>query len=422
MAEAHLLNLIGLLWSVLLGLLLPLGVGRMAVSIHRGEEKRTAGRLLLAGLLILPLSLVAGFSLQYGAIHLPQLGEPPHTAWQWAPWGEGSGLLAWAGPGVPPTPGRMALLLLQVVGASVVVLIALAPLRCLPTPALVGCTVVIGGLLYPLWGHWVWGGGWLAAVGRSAYLGHGVVDWGGAGRYALGGLLALSGLLALHRRGRPPEADPQPPQSPSLGGTFLTLLGIAGLNLAGAWGVGPQLPLVALNTWAGAAAGGLVALLYMAFVTARPQSGMAGRGLVAGAAASAALAPFAPPTTLLLVGAAAGLLTILATFFLQKFADLEDPTGTTLPFAIGGLWGLLAVGLFADGRFGQGWNGVGAGRYLGIAGQGVGGIALLAPGRAADYGQLTAQLLGCSLLLLLGLGLGWLLFRLSMAQPVEEDL
>jgi Amt family ammonium transporter len=79
------------------------------------------------------------------------------------------------------------------------------------------------------------------------------------------------------------------------------------------------------------------------------------------------------------------------------------------------------VGLFSDGTLGQGLNGIGKDAYLGVAGQGVSGIALLAPGLAPDTGQLIAQVLGLLVIVVLALGPGWLIFRLGSIRPSAQE-
>ncbi len=419
MSEQVLMNLFWVLLTALLGLALPVGIGLMACSTSGPKGPWLRGRLLLAALLAILISFACGFSLQYGAIHAPQLGEQTQEAWRPEPFGAGSGLLAWAGPGLPEplVPGRMALFALQVVGTMTVVALALAPLReRLPNMGLLLVTLVIAGILYPLLGNWVWGGGWLSAVGRTAYLGHGLVDWAGAGvHYALGGLLALAGLIAGRARvERGAEAGP------SLGSALLVVLGMTALHLAAPWEMLSRSALVVVNTWIGAAAAAVAAAAYMAFATGRLQPAMLARGLIAGAAASGALAPYAPPATLILVGAVAGLLVCLGSYLLEGVWKLDDRGGIVSSFGFGGLWGLLAVGLLANGSYGQGLYGIGSDRYLGVAGQGVSGIALLAQGMVPDWGQLAAQVLGLLVVVVLALGPGWLLFRLAYIRPREE--
>jgi len=410
-----LLNLSFVLLMSLLGLAVPAGVARLSGRALGEKDSAISGRLLLAGILTLLISFACGFSLQYGSIHAPSLGEVPRAAWEWAPLGAGSGLLSWSGPLVPADPGRLVLFCFQAVGAATVVVLALAPV-CgrMPGPSFVAAALFVGGVLYPLLGHWTWGGGWLAATGTTAYLGHGLVDWGGAGvLYGLGGMVALAGLLAVGGRRDPVTME----QGPAVGAALLSTLGIAALNMGAGWSLSPHLPLILVNTLLSAAAAAVVAAVYMAFTTARFRIAMVGRGLLAGAAASAGLARFAPPPTLLLVGAVAGLLACLGSFLFERVWRLDDRGGIVSSFGLGGLWGLLAVGLVSDGTLGQGLHGIGPDNYLGVASQGVSGIALLAPGMVPDPGQLIAQVLGLLVIVVLALGPAWLILRLGSVRP-----
>jgi len=416
---ALLLNLAWVLIMSVLGLAVPAGIARLAGRTMGEKDGTISGRLLLAGILALLVSYACGFSLQYGGIHAPTLGEAPLVAWEWTPLGEGSGMLSWAGPLVPTEPGRLVLFFLQAIGAATVAVLALAPVSGrMPGPGLVAAALFTSGVLYPLLGHWVWGGGWLAATGTTAYLGHGLVDWGGAGvLYGLGGMLALAGLLAVgaHRD------ENTPAKSPGAGGALLAMVGIAALNMSAGWSFSSHLPHILLNTLLSAAAAALVAAVYMAFTTARFRVPMVGRGLLAGAAASAGLAPLAPPLTLLIVGVGAGLLACLGSFLFERVWRLDDRAGIVSSLGLGGLWGLLAVGLFADGTFAQGLNGIGPDTYLGVAGQGISGMALLAPGMVPDSGQLIAQVLGILVIVVLALGPGWLIFRLGSVRPSAQE-
>jgi Amt family ammonium transporter len=320
---------------------------------------------------------------------------------------------------VPAEPGRLALFTFQAVGAVAVAVVALAPVaRRMPGPSLVAAALAVSGIFYPLLGHWTWGGGWLAATGTTAYLGHGLVDWGGTGvLYALGGMLALAGLLATGAR----RAEAGTEKDAGAGVALLATAGIVALNLGAAWRFHSGAPQVLVSTLLSAAVAGVVAAVYMAFTTARFRVSMLGRGLVTGAVASAGVAPFAPPLTLLVVGAVSGLLACLGAFLIERVWRLDDAGGVVSTFGLGGLWGLLAVGLFADGTFGQGLNGIGQGIYLGVANQGVTGIALLSPGMVPDTGQLIAQLLGLLVIVLLALGPGWLLIRLGSVRSGERE-
>jgi Amt family ammonium transporter len=106
------------------------------------------------------------------------------------------------------------------------------------------------------------------------------------------------------------------------------------------------------------------------------------------------------------VGAGAGLLLPLVVYSLNRLWRLDDLTGAIAAYGLSGFWGLLAVGLLADGRWGQGWNGI-----AGLPEQGVSGL-LVAPGLQADAGQLGAQVWGGVALFVWGFVLPWGIFKL----------
>jgi Amt family ammonium transporter len=125
------------------------------------------------------------------------------------------------------------------------------------------------------------------------------------------------------------------------------------------------------------------------------------RGTAAGWVAGLAAAPFLSPVAALVVGATAGLLMLLAGWLVESRLRLQDRGGVLTTFGLPALVGLLAVGVFADGTAGAGYNGVGLGQYLGAAGQGVTGL-LPASGLGSDWpGQFIAQAAGTAVIFLL---------------------
>jgi Amt family ammonium transporter len=190
------------------------------------------------------------------------------------------------------------------------------------------------------------------------------------------------------------------------------------LLLAGglAWTIGnplltlsaSDLPRMALNIVLAAAAGALLPLLYTWFVAGRTDPLMAVRGLAAGSVAIAASSPFVPPLSAMILGAAVGLITVLAVFVVDHLLRWDDSTAALTVHGLAGGLGLLAVGIFADGRAGAGWNHVGTDVYLSVPGQGVTGL-LAAAGFQPDWpGQMQAQLVGLVALALLGFFAAWL--------------
>jgi Amt family ammonium transporter len=234
-------------------------------------------------------------------------------------------------------------------------------------------------------------------------MGHGYVDLTGLSTAAVvGGLAALLGILFFGRR-LPPLAEGELPILPPAHLPVLAVLGavlfvVGGVSLAGANPIHTQAglftPRVGVNLALAAAGGAILPCLYTWFATGRADSLMAARGAAAGVLGVAAAIAFIPPWAALLLGAAAGLLVPLVTFLVQYVLRIQDPTGAIPVGLLGGIIGVLAAGLFADGLAGQGWNDIGPEVYLGVAGQGVTGF-IPASGFAPDWpGQISAQLVG----------------------------
>ncbi len=168
---------------------------------------------------------------------------------------------------------------------------------------------------------------------------------------------------------------------------------------------------ILVNVLLAACGGILVSALYIWFAAGSPDLLMVARSMVAALVAVSASCAFIAPWAALVVGGLAGLLLPLSIYLLEVRLRLDDPSAAVSVHGIPGLWGLLALGIFADGGNGQGWNGVGAREYLDIARQGVSGL-LVRPGFQPDWPQqFYAQIAGLVALLILALGLSWLIFR-----------
>jgi Amt family ammonium transporter len=295
----------------------------------------------------------------------------------------------------------------------------------IPMLALTGRThnlvVVAVGLMVslivsPLTGNWAWGGGWLAALGENLRLGHGYVDLAGAGPvYLVGGLLALVG-LGMFARSRPQSDEPA-----RLPEAHLPLLAVIGGVIFGvgwmAWAATDplhpasasfDLSLTITNGLLAASAATLVSQVYSWLASSRVDPLMAVRGWLAGWVIASAAAPFIESWSALMLGALAGLILPLMMYVIDRLLRLDDVTAAVSVYGVPGLLGALAVGLLADGRWGAGWNGVGAQEYLLVASQGVTGF-LAAAGFAPDSGQFTAQLAGVGAIVGFALVIGWVM-------------
>ena len=219
-------------------------------------------------------------------------------------------------------------------------------------------TVLLAGWTYPLFAHWVWAGGWLAQLGLNSAMGHGVIDAGGSGTIqAVGGLTALALAWILGpRRGKyslegMPTAIPGHNAVLVLFGCFLSLLGWLGLNSAGAilfTGAAPgRIALISMNTTLAAGAAILVAVLITGVRFGRPDVSISVNGWVGGLAASSASCAFVSPFAALVIGAIAGALVTYSVEWFELHLGVDDPGGAISVHGLGGIWGLLAVAIFA---------------------------------------------------------------------------
>jgi Amt family ammonium transporter len=411
-------------FPLILGYLLPIGFFLLAWG---GMEPERARRAAIQGLVALALATVGYFATGF-AFHLggaavfsdrPGLGALDSI---WSPLdrvrGLGWGVIGLKGffLGGADTPQALALFAAYLPMAATAVL--------LPVLALFGRArsgwvalmgLLTGALLFPLAACWVWGGGWLASMGQTLARGHGAVDHAGSGVvYLLGGMMAWGALTALGREApREGPAEMPPAHFPLLAnlGVLLVVVGWLGWPLSGplhADGARLDAGRMAVNGLLAAAGATLTALFYCWLALGHGDPLMVARGAAGGLVTLSAGAPFLPPWAALVVGGVAGLLVPLGVYLVDRVLRLADATAAVAVAALPGLWGLLAVALFADGRWGQGWNGIGAEVYRTVIGQGVSGF-FVAPGFLGDGpGQMVAQVVAAVAVGLLGFAGGWL--------------
>jgi len=228
-------------------------------------------------------------------------------------------------------------------------------------------------VVYPLYGNWVWGGGWLADLGVNFGLGHGHVDFAGSSVvHMVGGVAALAGAIVLgprvgkYNRDGSPNAIPGHNIPMAIVGTFILAFGWFGFNAGSTLaGTDLRLTVAATNTMIASGAGALSATLYMIFRYGKPDPSMMANGMLAGLVAITAPCAFVASWAAFLIGAVAGVLVIFAVFFIDQKLKIDDPVGAVAVHGVNGTWGIIALGLFADGSYGEGWNGV-AGTVKGL--------------------------------------------------------
>ncbi len=221
-------------------------------------------------------------------------------------------------------------------------------------------------LLYPLYANWVWGGGWLAALGRNFGLGHGHVDFAGSSVvHMTGGLTSLAGAVVVGPRIGKFRKDGtialmEGHNLPmAIMGTFVLAFGWFGFNAGSTLSASePRVAEIAVNTAIASATGALTALFYVWQRHRRPDVAMACNAMLGGLVAVTAPCAFVTPAAAALIGLVAGLLVPWAVRTLELVLRIDDPVGAIAVHGVCGAWGALSVGLFADGSFGDGWNGV----------------------------------------------------------------
>lgn len=217
-------------------------------------------------------------------------------------------------------------------------------------------SIFVSALIYPIYGHWVWGGGWLSKLPFG--LGH--LDFAGSGVvHTVGGFVGLAGAIALGPRfgkfGKDGKPKAIPGHSITLAalGTFILWFGWFGFNPGSTFSAHHlRIAVVAVNTNLAAAAGAFAAILTVFAKTKKWDVGMALNGALAGLVAITAPCAWVEAWAAVVIGLIAGILVVLSVFTFEGMG-VDDPVGAVSVHGINGVWGLLSVGLFADGTYGN---------------------------------------------------------------------
>jgi Amt family ammonium transporter len=258
-------------------------------------------------------------------------------------------------------------------------------------------SIFMGAITYPLFANWAWGGGWLSQLGGNFGLGHGYCDFAGSGVvHAVGGITALALSIIIgprigkYNRNGTPNAIPGHDLMIVLTGCFILAFGWFGFNpgstLAASGNGALRIGSVAVNTMLAGATGSFGALLYMWIRYGKPDASMTGNGLLAGLVAITAPSGFVSTVGSAIIGLVAGFLVCVSVEFVERKLKVDDPVGAISVHGTNGLWGVISVGLFADGtsNYGGSWNGV-SGSVRGLF--------------YGDPSQLVAQLIGVGTLI-----------------------
>ena len=263
--------------------------------------------------------------------------------------------------------------------------------------AFVASSFFMGAFTYPIYANWAWGGGWLATLGSGYGLGHGYSDFAGSGVvHAVGGVTALAMAIIIGPRIGKYTRDGKPNSIPGhditlvLLGCFILAFGWFGFNPGSTLGAAAngnlRISSVAVNTMLAGMTGSFGAMYYMWIRYGKPDASMTGNGLLAGLVAITAPSGFVNPMGAVIIGLIAGVLVCLSCEFVERVLKLDDVVGAISVHGTNGLWGVISVGLFADGKsnYAGAWNGV-PGSVTGLF--------------YGDAGQLVAQLMGVATLI-----------------------
>ncbi len=380
----------------------PLAIAGVALINTGLGRSRSAAQSLLGNLVILAVAAIVftivGAALAGNLTDTASVaGRTFHLAgkpWNWI----GSGRLFLGGIGSAQPQSQLALLFEFLAVALAAMLPWGSGADRLRLTAGCAAAAVMSATVFPLTAHWIWGGGWLAQLGVNFSLGAGFLDGGGAATvHTLGGLSALAMVwIAGSRKGKFPKeglstALPGHNAVYVLFGCLLALVGWLAWNVAGAvlWLHAPlaSLPVTALNTLLSASSAVVATFAVTRIRFGKPDASLCANGWMAGLVASTACAGLITPAASLFVGLVAGIATPLLVELCELALSIDDPSGAITVHAAGGLWGLLAVGIFAH-----------------------------------QPGQLVAQLVGIAALLGLILPLIYLLFwLLNRVHPFRVD-
>lgn len=262
----------------------------------------------------------------------------------------------------------------------------------------------VGMIIYPIFGNWAWGGGWLSQLGTHLGLGQGYLDFAGSGVvHAIGGWTALAGAIVLGPRlgkfNRDGSSNVIPGHSLVLAalGVFILAFGWFGFNPGSTLGASHlgnlRIGMVAVTTMLASAAASLTAMGYTWMKSGKPDFGMTLNGMLAGLVAITAPSGFVGPQWAVVIGGVAGVLVCVAASFIERVMRIDDPVGAIAVHGVNGAWGQLALGLFADGTM----------NYNGLTAKGL---------VYGDWGQFLAQVIGMAVAFVWAFGVSFLFFKL----------
>ncbi len=246
----------------------------------------------------------------------------------------------------------------MVFAATACTIVAGAVAERMKITAYLAYSFIIGAVIYPVFGKWVWGGGWLSTLSILGTTG--VRDFAGSGVvHMVGGLAALiAAAMVGPRIGKfNKDGTPNAIKGHNLPfvviGTFILFFGWFGFNAGSTMAATDlRLSIVAVNTFLAGATGALVAFYWEFVRTGKANIIAACNGSLAGLVGITAPCAYVAPWAAVLIGGIAVVFMMAGSYIVERKLKVDDAVGAVPVHFAGGLWGLLAVGIFADGSYG----------------------------------------------------------------------
>lgn len=384
---------VNMMWLLLAGFLVFFMQAGFALVETGFTRNKNVAHTMMMNMMVFCVGAIGywltGFAFQFGGVNITYPAINGLDVWNFSPvtLGDWTGLLdkAWmiGGSGILGLKGFM----LAGLGANAGVLgfflfqmVFMDTAATIPTGSMAERLKFSGFILmglwvsmfiYPLVGNWIWGGGWLANLGRTMGWGNGAVDFAGSGVvHMIGGAVGLAGAIVIGPRigkfNKDGSANTIPGHNIALGvlGTVILFFGWFGFNPGSSLGfTGAFRNLAvnaAINTLLAGSASGCAAMIYIWLFgpTHKPDPSMSVNGILAGLVAITAPCAFVDSLGAVIIGLVAGVWVCLASVLLDKL-KIDDPVGAVPVHFFNGLWGVLAVGIFANGNPDTAaWNGI----------------------------------------------------------------
>lgn len=403
-------------------------------------RKKNAGHLMMLNFAAYVIAFVGyylvGFAFMYGGVAAANGGAnapgglggtPTLTHFLWNNWIGGTG---WALTGPGYDAGVFGLFMFEVVFMETAGYIIVGAIcERITFTGFILCELFVGAILYPIFGCWTWGGGWLSQLGVNHQLGHGYVDFAGSTVvHGIGGFCAMALAIILGPRIGKYDKKGKPVAFPGhnlvfvVTGTFILLFGWMGFNPGSTLAATDlRISVIAVNTNLAAVFGSITAMIIWTILYKKPDISMACNGMLAGLVAITAPCAFVSAPYACVVGILAGAVVCAGVLLNERVLKIDDPCGAISVHGYCGFLGGVCVGLFADGKYGIGWQGVGADKYLGVAGKGVTGLLY------GDTSQFLVQVIGATTMVAWAFGATFVVFKIvnavkSMRVSAEAEL